>query len=208
MIPYKIIWLKLWVYSFWKREYKFCILSETCTLSAISGSCYGRSPCCFFNLTTSQCEWFCYHGCDGNRFSTFEKYTRAHGKYNMTLVTISIYGCIGCSLGTMCWNCRINSCSTSKCPTFPSAICEVDKCTNYIQMMLIFPSDLQYHISHWKLLFICFNWWLHIYKVIILHTQLVTLNYTFNSIHKHITPQSGELSVYCSIGLYFLLYHR
>ena len=48
----------------------------------------------------------------------------------MTLVNITIYGCIDCSLGTMCLHCRINSCSTSKYPTFPSAICEVDKCTN------------------------------------------------------------------------------
>ena len=50
----------------------------------------------------------------------------------MLLVIISSYSYIGCSLGTMSSNCRSNLCSTSKCPTFPSVICEVDKCTNNI----------------------------------------------------------------------------
>ena len=121
MTPYKWIWLKLWVYSFWKRECMVYIISETSTLSVNSGSCYGRYPWWFLNLTTSQCELFSYSGCDGNsnRFSTLEQCIHICGKYNMTLVIITIYGCIGCSLGTMCSNCRINPCSTSKCPTFP-----------------------------------------------------------------------------------------
>ena len=122
----------MWVSTLWKRECKFYILSEICTLFSNSGSCYGRYSWWFFNLTTTQCELFSYSDCDGNsnRLSALEQCTHTCGKYNMTLITMSIYGCIGYSLGTMCSNCRINPCSTSKCPLFPSAICEVDKCTN------------------------------------------------------------------------------
>ena len=110
----------------------FYILSETCTLSANSGSCYGRYPRWFFNLTTSHCELFSYSGCGGNsnRFFTLEKCINTCGKYNMSLVIISTYGYIGCSFGTISLNCKSNLCSTSKCPEFPNAICEVDKCTN------------------------------------------------------------------------------
>ena len=37
---------------------------------------------------------------------------------------------LGCSSGRTSLNCTNNPCSTSQCPTFLSAVCEVDKCTN------------------------------------------------------------------------------
>ena len=63
--------------------YKFHILSETCTLSANSGSCYGRYPQWFINLTSSQCELFSYSCCGGNsnRFSTLEQCINTCGYY-------------------------------------------------------------------------------------------------------------------------------
>ena len=78
-----------------------------------------------------QCELFSYSSCDGNsnRFSTLKQCINTCGKYNMSLVIITIYGYVGCSLGTTSSNCRINLCSTSKCPEFPNAICEVNKFT-------------------------------------------------------------------------------